>query len=89
MILTEVKTNRDRKDFLNVPRVVYRNDSTWVCPLDNDMEAIFDPHKNNFHQHGETCRWILKDNDGKLIGRVAAFINHQKSDTFDVPTGGM
>ena len=89
MILTEVKTNRDRKDFLNVPRILYRNDSTWVCPLDNDMEAIFDPHKNNFHQHGETCRWILKDNDGKLIGRVAAFINHQKSDTFDVPTGGM
>ncbi|WP_431200318.1 hypothetical protein ACQ86K_10595 [Mucilaginibacter sp. P19] len=59
-------------------RIIYKDDDNWVCPLDNDIEAVFNPAKNNFHQHGKCTRWILTDDNGHLIGRVAAFINEKR-----------
>ena len=88
MQVTEVKSNADKKAFLDVARHIYRADNNWVCPLDNDIEAVFDPAKNNFHQHGKATRWILTDKNGQLIGRIAAFINDKKAYNFEQPTGG-
>jgi GNAT superfamily N-acetyltransferase len=39
--------------------------------------------------HGECTRWILQDNNGQTIGRVAAFIDSNTANKFDQPTGGM
>ncbi len=89
MKLTEVTSRQDKKDFLDVARVIYKNDPVWVCPLDNDVEAVFDPKKNGFHQHGQCTRWVLKNDTGELIGRVAAFINEKKAHHYEQPTGGM
>ncbi len=89
MIITEVKGKKDVREFLDVPRSIYKNDPIWVCPLDADTEAIFDPKKNNFHSHGEITRWVLKDNQGKAIGRIAAFINKNKAYTYEQATGGI
>lgn len=88
MRLIEVKTREDRIAFLDVARHIYKNDSEWVCPLDQDIESVFDPHKNNFHSFGVCTRWILKDDGGDLIGRIAAFINHKKAHQYEVPMGG-
>ncbi|MBC7399030.1 MAG: GNAT family N-acetyltransferase, partial [Mucilaginibacter sp.] len=89
MTITEVKDKATKKAFLDVARVVYKNDDAWVCPLDMDVEAVFDPLKNNFHQFGKCTRWILKNDKGELIGRVAAFINEKKAYHYEQPTGGM
>jgi hypothetical protein len=89
MTITEVTTEATKKAFLDAARIIYKNDKIWVCPLDNDIEAIFDPAKNNFHQNGKCTRWILTDNNGKLIGRIAAFINNKKAYNYDQPTGGI
>jgi len=89
MNITKVKTHADKKAFLDVARLIYKGDPNWVCPLDNDIEAVFDPAKNNFHQHGKANRWIMKDDNGNLIGRVAAFINEKKAYNYEQPTGGM
>nr|WP_294948442.1 GNAT family N-acetyltransferase [uncultured Mucilaginibacter sp.] len=89
MTITEVKSKADKKAFLQVARVIYKNDDNWVCPLDNDIEAVFDPAKNNFHTHGVITRWLLSDDKGVLIGRVAAFVNEKKAYNYEQPTGGM
>lgn len=89
MIITEVNNKQTRKQFLDVARIIYKNDERWICPLDNDIEAVFDSAKNSFHQHGKATRWILKDDNGQLLGRVAAFINEKKTYHYDQPTGGM
>ena len=89
MIVTEVTTPQDAKDFLKVPLGIYRNDTLWVRPLNKDIDAVFDQKKNKYFRHGEAIRWILKDENGKLIGRVAAFINKKSANTFDQPTGGI
>jgi hypothetical protein len=89
MVITEVKDKATRNAFLNVARIIYKGDDNWVCPLDNDVEAVFDPAKNSFHQHGKITRWVLFDDSGQPIGRVAAFINEQKAYNYEQPTGGM
>ena len=89
MTITEVTDRSTRKAFLDAARIIYKNDDIWVCPLDNDVEAVFDPAKNNFHKNGKCTRWILRDDKGQLIGRVAAFINDKKAYHYEQPTGGM
>jgi hypothetical protein len=89
MIVNEVKTPDDADDFLKVPLGIYKNDKHWVRPLDKDINAVFDKKTNKYFRHGECCRWILKDNKGILIGRVAAFINQKTANIFEQPTGGM
>jgi hypothetical protein len=89
MQIIQVNDAKTRKEFLQVPHLIYKNDKNWICPLDQDIEQIFDPQKNPFFGHGVCQRWILKDNNGQVIGRVAAFINHKKAQQYDIPTGGM
>jgi len=89
MTVIEVKDKATKKAFLDTARIIYKNDDNWVCPLDNDIEAVFDPLKNNFHKDGKCSRWILKNDKGDLIGRVAAFINNKKAYHYEQPTGGM
>ncbi len=56
MPITEVKDKTDKKAFLDAARIIYQGDDIWVCPLDNDIEAVFDPAKNSFHRHGKAVR---------------------------------
>ena len=89
MNIVEVNSRREAKQFHDVGRVIYRNDNTWVCPLDKEIESIFNPTGNIFFQHGEATRWILFDDQKKLAGRIAAFIDHKSSLQHDQPTGGI
>lgn len=89
MQIIEVVDNKEVNDFLDVARSVYSNDSEWVCPLDNDIRAVFNPEVNSYYQHGEAIRWILKNEQGKLIGRVAAFINEKKANYNEKRIGGI
>ncbi len=89
MILKEVQNKHTAREFLDVAREIYKDDDFWVCPLDKDVEAVFDPGKNNFHSHGSCIRWVLKSDEGKLIGRIAAFINENKAWQPEQPTGGI
>ncbi len=88
MQMHEVKTAADKKQFIQVAVDIYANDPNWIRPLDKDIEEVFDPEKNKFFKRGGECtRWILKDDNGKHIGRVATFVNKQYK--MEQPTGGI
>ncbi|HRY32451.1 MAG TPA: hypothetical protein P5531_05735 [Bacteroidales bacterium] len=89
MRLIEVNDRQLARDFLEVPRILYRDDPYWVCIPDPEINAIFDAGTNPFFGHGEAVRWVLQDDHGRLCGRVAAFVNRNKAFTFQQPTGGM
>jgi len=89
MTIKPVTDNPSKKKFLDVARYLYKDDNNWICPLDNDVEDIFNPAKNTFFQHGKCIRWILEDDNGQVIGRIAAFINDKKAFQYEVPTGGV
>jgi len=84
-----VNNKKTIREFLNFPKWLYLNDPYWVCPLDNVVEAVFNPAVNVFFKHGEAIRWIFKDNNQKIVGRAGAFINRNKAYKFQQPTGGM
>ncbi len=75
--------------FLDTARVINRNDITWVCPLDNDIKAVFDPAKNPYFKRGVVERWVLTGDKGELLGRIAAFVDHNLAHSHEQPTGGM
>lgn len=89
MRVEEVNDRKTKRAFLAVPKILYKGEGTWVCPLDKEIESIFDLKKNVYFKHGEATRWILKDDQGALKGRVAAFIDRKTAGKQDQPTGGM
>lgn len=89
MNLIRVSDNKSRKEFIEVAKIIYKNDPVWVCPLDNQINAIFNPAQNTYYNHGEAERWILKNNQDQLTGRIAAFIDFNVANSYDQPTGGI
>jgi len=87
MHLREVKTAADVKAFLELPLSLYKDDPNWIRPLDKDIEEVFDPSKNKAFRHGSCTRWILRDDSGRVIGRIAAFVNNKYK--MEQPTGGI
>lgn len=88
MKTVEITTAAHRKEFINFPKKLYKDDPNWVCPLDSTIESVFDTEKNPAFRHGEATRWILIDDNGITIGRVAAFIDRVRSQANRQPTGG-
>lgn len=84
----EVIDPSSKRQFLEAPFSIYKDDPNWVCPLFNDIESVFDPAQNNFFSFGSCIRWILVDDRGQVIGRIAAFINQKKAFKEEQPTGG-
>jgi len=89
MQVVEVISKKHRRDFLDFPKKLYKNDINFVCQLDSAVESIFDKSGNHTFKHGEAVRWILKGNDSRVIGRIAAFIDHVRSAANSQPTGGI
>src|SRR5688572_1733753 len=90
MKLIPVKDSGTAKDFLQVAVQLYKDDPNWIRPLDKDINEVFDPKKNKAFRFGEVERWILVNDDGSFIGRIAAFINKKyKNKGDDLPVGGV
>lgn len=89
MKIIPVSASAHIRDFLDVPRKLYKNDPNWVSALDNDIEDVFNPQTNVLFSDGEAQRWILKSENGQLIGRIAAFFNRKFFNDKEAKTGGM
>lgn len=90
MQISEVTNKQLEKDFLEVNALMNRQNPCYIRSLDNEVNAVFDPAKNKSFKYGEAIRWVLKDKNGRLIGRIAAFTNSKYvNNGTDFPTGGV
>lgn len=90
MQLFQVSDSPSAIEFLKVPLIIYKEDPHFIQPLDKDINDVFDPKKNKAFRFGECNRWILKDEDGNLIGRIAAFVYKKYKNKGDTQkTGGI
>lgn len=90
MTIREVVNKTDRQEFLSLPLKLYKNFPQWIRPLDKDIESVFDPEKNKSFRTGGCIRWILQNENGETIGRVAAFYDKKIAlKGNDQPTGGL
>jgi hypothetical protein len=90
MKIAEVITPEEEHQFLLLPVKLYKHAPHWIRPLNKDILSVFDKEKNKAFRHGECIRWILKNDGGETIGRVAAFFDRKTANKGnDQPTGGM
>ncbi|TMI61749.1 MAG: hypothetical protein E6H07_17775 [Bacteroidetes bacterium] len=90
MQLTEVNSTSLAKEFIRVNIELNKNNPAYIRPLDKDVNEVFNTKKNKAYRFGEATRWILKDEDGNFLGRIAAFTNKKyKNKGDDVPVGGI
>ncbi|HET9277108.1 MAG TPA: hypothetical protein VFN95_02960, partial [Flavitalea sp.] len=90
MQLIEVISPNQAREFLRVNVEINQSNPNYIRPLDKDINEVFDPKKNKTFRHGEVNRWIAKNDQGQLIGRIAAFTNKKYRNKGDeVPVGGV
>jgi GNAT superfamily N-acetyltransferase len=88
MKVIEVKDLKSAQEFLLLPVKLYANEKNWIRPLDKDIESVFDPARNKYFRHGEAIRWIIQNDQGETIGRIAAFID-RKAKKHQYKSGGV
>jgi hypothetical protein len=78
------------KEFIKVNVELNSRYPAYIRPLNKDVNGVFDPAVNKAFRQGECIRWILKDEEGKPTGRIAAFVNKKyKSKGDEGPVGGI
>ena len=79
--IKKVSTKRDLKRFIRFNYELYKHNPYSVPDLYDDMLNTFNRQKNPAFEFCE-ADYFLAYKDGKLVGRVAAIINHKANDTW-------
>ena len=88
MRVAEVNTPSLEKTFLDLNAIVNEGNPSYIRPLDNEVIQVFDRKKNKLFQHGDAKKWIIQNNAGEAIGRIAAFYyTKYKNKGTDFPVG--
>lgn len=90
MQLIEVLDEDSATAFIEINVALNKDDPNYIRPLNKDIQDVFDPQKNKAFRGGHCARWVLKDDKGVYIGRIAAFVNKKYTNKGDEqPTGGI
>ncbi|MDR3611460.1 MAG: hypothetical protein P4L27_12910 [Ignavibacteriaceae bacterium] len=81
-----VRSEKDRMRFIKLQWKFYKNDRYWVPPLIMDRKKILDVNKNPFFQHAEMEMYLAEQN-GELVGRIAAIKNDLHNKTHNDKVG--
>lgn len=77
---------KDIKDFMRAGHEVFRDDPSWIAPLDMILGDRLTPSKDPFHKHAEVALFTAWK-DGKLVGRTSATVDKAWLDTWKDQTG--
>ncbi len=88
MQILDVSNKKIEKEFIKFSKRHYKGDPNYVALFDKDIKASFDPKQNVHFSQGDAMRWILKNESGKTIGRIAAFYEKNKAEADYVNSGG-
>jgi len=76
IIINEVKTKRDKRNFIYLPLKIHRNDPNWLPPIYSDEWVLFDEKKNKSYQYADTVLYLAYC-DKKIVGRIMGIINRR------------
>lgn len=80
--IKKVTTKRELKRFIRFNYELYKNNPYSVPDLFDDMLNTFNKRKNAAFEFCE-AEYFMAYKDGKLVGRVAAIINHKANQTWN------
>jgi len=73
--ITEVKTQKDKKKFVNLQFELYKNNKYFVPPLKKGEMKYLDTENNPSYKYCDS-KFFIAEKDGKVVGRIGAVINH-------------
>ena len=73
--IVKADTAKDENAFLDLPYLLYKDEPAWRAPLRFERKEQFSPQKNPALEH-ITRQLFHAKRDGKVVGRIAAFVNH-------------
>lgn len=87
MVVRPVRSRWDRKAFIQFPFDLFGDTDVWVPPLRMDVAKLINPKKNAFFEHGDIQLFLARDQDGKVVGRIAGIRNGMHLEKYDDQVG--
>ena len=84
--IKKVKNKRDLDCFIRCYNQLYKDSPYIAYPLEFDERSTLTEGRNPAHAVSESCYWVARKNN-KVVGRIAAIINHAESEKSDEPMG--
>lgn len=75
MIVKEVRTKKERREFFKFPLKLYKGNPYAVPQLISDEDDEFNPEVNDAYSYAESKMFLCYDDSGKIAGRIAAIHN--------------
>jgi ribosomal protein S18 acetylase RimI-like enzyme len=76
LVIKEVITRKDRRDFIYLPEKVHKNEPNWLPPIYMDEWELYDKRKNKSYKYADAIL-LLACRDNKPVGRIMGIINRR------------
>jgi hypothetical protein len=86
LIIKEVLTRKDRREFIYLPEKVHKDEPEWLPPIYIDEWQLFDKKKNKSYQYADAIL-LLAWRDDKPVGRIMGIINRRYNSIHDEQHG--
>lgn len=84
--VSSVQSRADLRRFIALPYALYRDDPGWIAPLRSEQAKLFTPRGDPLLAHCDYALFLLWD-DNRVVGRVAAFVDHLAIDFWQERAG--
>ncbi len=89
LVISPVDNRRKIKAFHQLPHQLYQAQSCWRAPLNMDIESIFNPKKNGYFEQGDCQRFLIYNDQQRVVGRFALMTHPPSDQAFSPPMGGI
>ncbi len=86
LIIKEVITKKDRRDFIYLPEKVHKDEPDWLPPIYMDEWELYDKKKNKSYLYADALL-LLACRDNKPVGRIMGIINNRYNEIHDEKHG--
>lgn len=73
----EASSRRDLKRFVHFPNEMYKECKYYVPTIESGDLDLFDPHRNHAFEFCECKCWLVVNEKGEIVGRIAGIINRE------------
>lgn len=80
--ITAVESSKDRRDFLKLPWMIYKDNPKWIPPLLCTHLGLVGFKKDAYYLRNKIRTFIAR-RDGQIVGRIGAIINQGHLDLYD------
>ena len=76
IIIKEVLTRRDRKEFIYLPSKVHKDDPHWLPPIYMDEWELYDKKRNKSYKYADAVIYLAYRGK-KPVGRIMGIVNNR------------